>query len=39
MEAAPGVRITVSRLGVEEVGVVADAVVSAVRAAPRRHYA
>jgi DNA-binding transcriptional MocR family regulator len=39
MEAAPGVRITVSRLGVEEIGAVADAVVSAVRAAPRRHYA
>lgn len=39
MEAAPGVRITVSRLGPEEIGAVADAVVSAVRAAPRRHYA
>lgn len=39
MEAAPGVRITVSRLGFEEIGVVADAVVAAVRPAPRRHYA
>ncbi|MFI5663860.1 aminotransferase class I/II-fold pyridoxal phosphate-dependent enzyme [Streptomyces sp. NPDC051684] len=40
MEAGPGVRITVSRLGVGEIGAVADAVVAAVGAPePRRHYA
>ncbi|MFJ9181383.1 aminotransferase class I/II-fold pyridoxal phosphate-dependent enzyme [Streptomyces sp. NPDC102360] len=39
MEAAPGVRITVSRLGVGEIGEVADAVAAAVGSGPRRRYA
>ncbi len=39
MEAAPAVRITVSRLGVAEVGAVADAVVGATRVGSDRRYA
>lgn len=38
MDAPPGLRITVSTLGVGEVGVVADAVASAVGASPGRRY-
>ncbi|MEU6663903.1 aminotransferase class I/II-fold pyridoxal phosphate-dependent enzyme [Streptomyces sp. NPDC046821] len=38
MEAAPGVRITVSTLGADDIGVVADAVASATEPAPARRY-
>ncbi|MEV5609963.1 aminotransferase class I/II-fold pyridoxal phosphate-dependent enzyme [Streptomyces sp. NPDC052225] len=39
MNAGPGVRITVSRLGMDDIGPVADAVASATGPAPVRHYA
>lgn len=38
MEAAPGVRITVSTLGADDIGPVADAVASATGPAPARRY-
>ncbi|MEV3860832.1 aminotransferase class I/II-fold pyridoxal phosphate-dependent enzyme [Streptomyces sp. NPDC050095] len=39
MNAGPGVRITVSRLGVEEIEAVADVVAAAVGPVPERYYA